>query len=328
MLGIDIGHSSTKVVELQGGRITGLRRCSYADRAEAGTEILSRALQEITEAMNARKKPAWGSISGTSVITHLKDYPGLNEAELAGAAQLEAEQFVSRDWGEMDFDYQVQEQLADGGFRVLFASAPRELSDSNIALFHAAGLYAAGMSVNSLAMAEAYRAAAERTGAPETEGAVIINMGAQNTSLALLHGARIVVLRDISFGGNDITRGLMKEFETDFAGAEKIKLQGDAAAEVADCVGSAIRPLSQQISMTIGYEHGKGSTGGDSILLGGGGSRAPGLSETLLQRFEMPVRFFDPFAGLTADCELPGDEAGRSEYAIALGCALIGGNER
>ncbi len=279
--------------------------------------------------MGAAKKTAWGSIAGTSVIIHLTNYPDMERSELEGAVRLEAEQFISRDWEEIDFDYQVLEALEEGGYRVLFVAAPKELSDRNIVLFKKAGLYPIGMNVNSLAMATAFQGVIGRTGKAEEEsGALLLHIGAENSSLALLHGHRITVLRDVSFGGNDITKSIMQEFNTEFEDAERIKLEGGGSeTRIKDSVERAIRPLSQQISMTMGYEQRSGNLGDGSIFLVGGGCRAPGLPDMIKDKFHLPVKFLNPFAALPADCDLPNEESLLSDYTIAFGCALIGSSE-
>ncbi len=332
MLGIDIGHSSVKILELQGNRIINLKKRPYPGQAdsEGREDEISRILAHTITSIDARKKVAWSSVGGTSVITHLKTFPEMEESELEGAVQLEAEEFFFHDWETMDFDYHVMETLEDGGYKVLFMAAPKELSNKNIALLKEAELYPIGMSVNSLAMANAFQAASERTGGgQESNGrAVLINIGATTTSIVLLDDGRIAALRDVPFGGNDITKSLMKEFKTGFEEAESIKTHpGEPETRLTDSVERALRPLLQQISMTIGLKHRQRDQGDNSIFLAGSGCRAPRLKELIESKFNLPVKLFNPLAGLEIECEQPDDDLEMSGYAIALGSALIGDRE-
>ncbi len=329
MLGIDIGRSSVKIVELQGGRILNLKKRPYpgpADPAEHDDDIRD-VLTRAVASMGAGGKAAWASVGGTSVITHLKDFPEMEESELDGAVRLEAEELFFHDWETMDFDYRVVETLEDGGCKVMFIAAPKGLCNKRVARLKEAELYTAGISVNSLALATAFQAAAER-GKQEQEGdrrVILVNIGAATTSIVMLEDGRIAVLRDVPFGGNDINKSLMKEFHTGFDEAENIKTHtAEPETRVTDSVERALRPLLQQISMTIGLKHRTRDQGDNSIFLAGGGCRAPGLSEMFESRFGLSVKIFNPLAGLEIECEQPGDEVEMSEYAVALGCALTG----
>ncbi len=331
MLGIDIGCHSLKIVEMKGNRLVALRENLLPDRGENGNgDQISNALEQTITEMGARKKPAWGSIGGASVITHISNYPQMELPELEGAVQLEAEQFVSRDWEEMDFDFQILEQLEDGSFRVVFVAAPKALSDHAIQYFKAAGLYPVGVSAGTLAMATAFQSVLERAASSEErrgEGSIMIDIGAVNTSIAMLADRRIVVLRDVAFGGNDITKSVMSEFDTGFKEAEDIKIQpGERGTRLLDSVERALRPLLQQISITMGYEH-RQRPQKNAIYLVGKGCFAPGLAKIIRDKFALPVSFFNPFEGFDADCELPEDARDLSSYTIAQGCALIGGDE-
>ncbi len=334
MLGIDFGHKSVRIVEVVDGRVTNACKVDYPQNEhgeEAGDSNVAQALQRAVNSIKAAKKGAWGSIAGASVITHLTNYPGMEESELGGAVKLEAEQFVSRDWSEMDFDYQILDRTEEGGYRVLFVTAPKELSDKNITLFKKADVCPSGMTVDSLAIATAFLGGPEKAGQDAyqgvTDGAILVHIGAQITSIALLDKGKIVVLRDFTFGGNDITKKLMQEFNTDFEDAESIKKQGGDGIDtrVKDGVERAIRPLSQQISMTMGYERRKRHLDSSNVFLAGGGARAPGLAELIGSKFGADVEFMDPFSGLKVECELPPDNELKSDYTVAVGCALIGG---
>ncbi len=329
MLGIDIGHYSVKAVELQGDQITAFEREIYhLPRREKWEEKVVGVLSQVIDKMGGGKKAAWGSLSGTSVITHLASYPDMDKSELESAVRLEAEELFFGDLGaEMDFDWRVLGYTEESGYRILFVAAPREMCDRTIGHFKAAGLYPAGISVGSLAMSRAFFSAAP--GETKNEPTVLINIGAVNTSVALIHEQKIAALRDVSFGGDKITESLMKELDMEFPQAEKLKTQPENTdSSLRRVVEMAIRPLMRQISLTIGHKYRKYLDKSGSVFLSGGGCRAPHLPELMEERFELPIRFIDPFAGLRNEGNGPDeDDRTRSDYVAALGCALIGSEE-
>jgi type IV pilus assembly protein PilM len=249
------------------------------------------------------------------------------EDELRGAVALEAEEFVSRNWSQMDFDYDVVEELPDGKVRVLFVAAPRDLSNERIQCFKSSGLFCGGVTVDSLALTNAFLHSA--TGAQKEAGVLLLNIGAETTNIVLLNAGQLTVLRDVAFGGNDINEAVMTDFNASFEEAEAIKMKaGDGRASLVESVKRAVEPLLRQVSRTIGYEARRREEAGDlRVCLFGGGSLAPGLNEEIARGIDSPVEHFDPFAKLEVHCGLPDDVGLRSCFAVAVGSALMGEQE-
>lgn len=325
MLGIDIGSYSIKIVQLTGTCLQMAEEIPYPGWPNQNDGDVRKVLAESVARMECEKEEVWSCLAGTPVITHIASFPPMSPDELDGAVRLEAEQFVSQDWEQIDFDYEVIDSEREDEIQVLFVAAPREMSDQKLALFRESGLYCRGITVEALALARSFTNSVSKD--KQNDTTILVAIGASKTNIVLFNGERPTILRDISFGGNDITECIAKEFSMDFKEAERIKRQQDTSeTRLKDCMERSLQPLIRQLSRTIEYgTRQTGASGNDmAIVLYGGGSLAPGLPKHLADNLGVPVRYSNPFAGLEAECVIPRDVRIQSRYGLAIGCALIG----
>jgi len=322
MIGADTGTYSVKLVHLTKGVIQQVQQSKYPEWPKHSEDEVTSLLQRMVAQMGCRGERVWGSVGGTSIIAHMTSFPRMPEEELRGAVSLEAEQFMSRNWSEVDFDFDVLESLPDDRVRVLFVAAPRELSEQRVGCFKASGLYCTGIGTDSVALATAFE---HSGGRPERDSVLLLNIGASGTSIALFSEGKLSVLRDVSFGGNDITQAIVEDLGLSFESAEEAKLDSAQDARVRESVERAMGPLRDQIARTIGYQtRGREGAGDVMIYLCGGGGLATGETDYLAGQFNVPVEFFDPFVNVGVKCELPGQLPLRSTYSVAVGNALLG----
>lgn len=324
MLGADAGTHSVKIVSVSRQAVEQVRLAIYPGWPSHSEDDAKALLDNLVRELGCRGQRVWGSIEGTAIIARLTSFPAMSDEELKGAVALEAEEFVSRDWSAMDFGYDVVERLADGEVKAVFVAAPRELSDRRISYFRSSGLYCDGVTVDSLALTNAFLRSATQS---QKEAVVLlVNIGASTTNMVLLNAGKLTVLRDIAFGGNDINEAIVSEFSATFQDAEKMKLDSsESSVRLMECIQRALRPLLRQISRTIGYEtRRRESTREVMICLSGGGSCVPGMADHITENFGFPVEFLDPFLNMESRCELPADVRLRSCYAVAIGSALMG----
>lgn len=312
-----------KLAMLTDGRVSGvlLRQCP--DWPESSEDTATRLLGQMVRQLHSRSEDAWGSIQGAAIITHLSEFPQMQDSELRGAVALEAEEFMSRDMSEVDIDYQVVETMPDRNVRVLFVAAPKHLSDRRMRTMEEAGLRCTGVTTDSVSLASLFLTANSES----QEAVVLVNVGALSTNIVSLVEGKPSVLRDIDFGGNDFTVAITKQLGVSYEEAEEMKKSvGSLPPQVIEAVQNAAEPLTGQITRTIEYlARQMGESEPPTVYLLGGGSLAEGLDRWLAGRLQTSVQYMDPFSGLEVDCQLPTASALRSCYGVALGNALLGG---
>ncbi len=318
MLAVDIGSDSVKLLQTRRGRVVRLEEAlARGDGAVA-------ALQRLFQGRDVRREAIWTTIQGSAVITHVADFPDLPPQEMRSAVELEADGFISRDLSEMDVDYAVLTHLANGQRRVLVAAVPKHLTDERVDLLQAAGVGCAGVSVDVVALTNAFEA-----GAPEIyrEGeALLLDIGGTTTNMVLVDQGEPILLRGLAFGGRSVTEAIMRNLGVSFDEAERAQTSGDGE-ELASVGKAGAEPLLEEISTTLGYQaRRRDQESAPTVYLTGGGSLSSHLVDRIREEVDAAVEFFDPFARLKLGRGVSTEGLSSARFAVAVGCAL--GEER
>ncbi len=195
-----------------------------------------------------------------------------------------------------------------------------------------AGKNAALVDVDAFAVQNAYE-----INYPLTPGRVIalVNIGASVTNVNVLSGTNSIFWRDISFGGNQYTDALQKEYNLSFEQAEALK-RGEKVGEHTlatslPILQSVSQDLAQELQKTFDFFTATTATEKiDEIVLSGGSARVINLDSQLKDRFGIPVEIMNPFrqiqtSGSGVSEEWLSDQAPRLAIAVGLASRQVGG---
>ncbi len=345
-LGLDIGSSSVKLVELEAsGQGYRLARFGFASLpAEAivqgafmNTAAISTAIRDACDGSRLQGRHLATSVSGHSVIVKKLTLPAQSPEELEATIHWEAEQHIPFDINEVNVDHQIiQESATDGQMEVILVAAKKELVDGYLGVICDAGLNLRVLDVDAFAIANMY----EHNYQPLAESNVaLINIGASVVNISVMNGGVPVFTRDLTTGGNSYTEAIQKDLNLSFEEAERIKL-GDAPGdeskgivprEVEDSMRGVSETLLGEILRSIDFYRATASNRPiQRALLCGGASRSPGLDRMLEEQAQFPVELANPFERI----ELPDSIADRGTIAeiapalsVAVGLAMRGVNE-
>ena len=158
----------------------------------------------------------------------------------------------------------------------------------------------------------------------------LINMGAGVTNINVLSRGATVFWRDISFGGNQFTEALQREFNLSFEQAEQLK-RGEPVdrytlADARPVLDAVSAEMASEIHKTFDFFSATSSEGPvDQIVLSGGCSLTPNLEQVLRERFEVPVERMDPLRRIHyRDTDFNADwlHAVAPTLAVAVGLAV------
>ena len=127
----------------------------------------------------------------------------------------------------------------------------------------------------------------------------LINMGAGVTNINILARGTTVFWRDISFGGNQFTEALQREFNLSFDQAESLK-RGEAVdryspADARPVLDTVSGEMASEIRKTFDFFSATSSEGPvDELVLSGGCALTPNLQQILRERFEVPTELMNP----------------------------------
>ncbi|MEO8434498.1 MAG: type IV pilus assembly protein PilM [Pyrinomonadaceae bacterium] len=340
MVGLDIGSSSVKAVELQGKNgsfqlvslgYENLQPDSIVDGQIMELNNVSNVIANIFNEHKIATTRVAAGVSGHSVIVKNIILPQMSEDELQESFSWHAEEHIPFDISDVNLDYQITGNASDA-LQVLLAACKRDKIANLKQAIQLAGKQPAVIDVDAFALQNCYELNYE----PQPGQIVaLLNIGASTTNINILNGTRSVFTRDASVGGNQYTGLLQKELGLTFEQAEAVK-RGMAIPEGVE--QRAIEPILETVSDILALEIQKtmdfyrataedGESAVQKILISGGGSKLTGLMEYLAHRFEIPVEVFDPFRQIRVDARSFDPDYMREvvpEMAIAVGLALRG----
>src|SRR5947208_1178718 len=340
MVGVDIGSSSVKAVELQGKngdfQLVSLGYESLEPDSVVDDEIMelnsvSNAISNIFNEHKIKTNRVAAGVNGHSVIVKNIMLPQMSSAELQESFAWHAEEHIPFDITDVTLDYHVT-GTTDDAIHVLMAACKRDKVANLKQTIQLAGKQPVVVDVDAFALQNCY----ELNYDPQAGQVVaLLNIGASTTNINILNGNRSVFTRDASFGGNQYTSLLQKELGLTFEQAEQVKRGmplpgGTEDREIAPILETVSDILALEIQKTMDFYRATvedGSSAVERILVSGGGSKLKGLVEFLSKRFEMPVEMFDPFRKIRVDSRGFDPEYMREivpEMAIAVGLALRG----
>ena len=307
LIGLDIGSSSVKAVELA-------RKGSDYELTNLGIEALGQdvvvdgsimdalfvasAIEKSFAQNKIKTKDVATSVSGHSVIVKRIAVSAASAAEVASAIPYEAQQYVPFDVSDVNLSYQIMGPAAGGhGMDVMLVAVKREkiLNHTNV-LSHA-GRNPVVVDIDAFALENAFEANYDP---PAGTMVALLNIGASIMNINIVRDEASVFTRDVSVGGNQYTDTLQKELDLSFEDAEKLK-RGYSLPNISEEVkASHLRSVSEILLLEIQktFDFFKQTTSSfniELIYLAGGTARIEGLADLLKEEFNVPVEVMDPF---------------------------------
>ena len=335
--GIDLGASALKVVRIQrtlaGFRLVGAARTHIPE----GTERVANAGRALREIL-ARARPGIGvvGLGGRDVNLQIVQQSAMAPANYRAMMGYELEQRRGGE-GALYGDYSTlrEPDPYNPGYLAVVGIAKREYVDGHTSLVAAAGIDVRDAVPRPFALFAAYRNAY----GVENGTVMLLDVGAENTDLALVRGGRLIFCRNVATGAAVIDQGIARLGGLTPEESESRKIRfgnlgpaGDEADPREEEIRPAVRSGASQIAGTIQSsmtfarsQLGEKDLAVDKVYLSGGGARLRGLPAYLQSALKMPVEILDPFRGVelgafAGEAELT---AKPSDLAAAMGLAQI-----
>ncbi len=156
---------------------------------------------------------------------------------------------------------------------------------------------------------------------------LFMDFGASKTKLSIVEAGVVRVFHVVNRGSQDISKNISSSLGITFEEAEKLKrsvgMDASSNAQVADIVRLSIEYIfSDTNSVVLAYEKKYNKTISKVILVGGG-SLTRGLIEKASESLHTEVAYGDPFSKTEAPAFLkPVLELSGPEFSVAVGLAL------
>ncbi|MEJ7713854.1 MAG: type IV pilus assembly protein PilM [Pyrinomonadaceae bacterium] len=238
LVGLDIGSSSIKAIELKGKpgnlRLVNLGYEKLGPDCVVDGQIIelnsvSNAISKIFKEHQIKTERVAAGVSGHSVIVKNIEVPLMSDEELEESIDWHAEEHIPFDIADVSLDYQIVGSGPNALF-ILMAACKRDRVGNVKQVIQLAGKEPTIIDVDSFALQNCFEM--NYTVDPR-QLLAILNIGASTMNINILQGSKSVFTRDVTVGGNQFTGTLQKELGITFDEAEAIK-RGSVIAEGSD----------------------------------------------------------------------------------------------
>jgi len=333
-IGLDIGSTSIRAVEAHRVKdrplISNFGQALLPEGAVVGGVIkddktVTSTLRQLWTAQGFKSRNVILGIAHQQVLVRETEVSNLPPKELKQALPFQVRDVLPlpADQALLDF-YPLEDPGKNDTVRGLLIAAPKEAVINTVRAVERAGLHVAQV---DLACFATLRAAARLAG--DTEA--VIDIGANATTITIHTDGIPQIVRTIPRGGAEITAMMASQLGMSVAEAETLKCQvgliRGEGPESAEVVAEAIRPLVNEIRVSLNYFTGGHSNAPVSRLaLVGGAALLPGLTDRLTQTLGVPTFVADPLQRVS-DSRRGGrhDALGRFRSSAAVSIGLTFG---
>jgi type IV pilus assembly protein PilM len=336
LVGLDIGSSSVKAVELRRAKkgyelvhagLEPLASDTVVDGAIMDALSVADSISEVLSRHKIKTKSVATSVSGHSVIVKKVPLPAMTNEELEESIQWEAEQHIPFDISDVSLDYQVLNASATSSATdVLLVAVKKDKILNHTNVITQAGKVPTVVDIDAFAVQNAFETNYE----PGSNTTVaLLNIGASIMNILVAKGGTPLFTRDVSVGGNQFTDALQKEMNLSFEEAEQVKkgklIEGVQTESVSSLMQSVSEVLLLEIQKTFDFF--RATTGGEQlqrVYVSGGCAKVEGFLDLLQARLGLPVEMLDPFKNIAIGKGIDLDHLDEisSSMVVAVGLAL------
>jgi type IV pilus assembly protein PilM len=308
VIGIDIGSSSIKLVELIEGKngfklqnlgISSLPPEAIVDGAFMDSVTIIDTIRDLITTSKVKTKDVVTSVSGHSVIVKKISLPFMTEAELEESIRWEAERYIPFDINDVNIDFQTFGSNPENPevMEVVLVAAKKDIINDYVSMIMEAGLNPVIIDIDAFAL-ENMLAINYEIGKEEV--VAIVNVGASITNINILKDNVSGFTRDIFKGGNQITEDIQRQLHVDYDEAEKIKVGSKVDVTSRSIVQNLLKTASESLAVEIrnSLDFFQSTTTYEKIsklYLSGGGSKIKDFDILLQQEIGIPVEIVHPF---------------------------------
>ncbi len=354
VLGIDIGESAIKVVQLRNeGGVALLETYGeialgpYGDSivgqpVRLPPETLAKALKELLQGAGATSLTAGVAVSYAASLVKLIEVPALDPKQLATVIPIEARKYIPAPIAEVQVDWfivpETEQRLFeshDGLEEVVHTSLQKRLvlvaaMHNSMLETHAQTMKLAGITslFYEIEAFSVMRAAVDRSLTP----VAVIDMGARTTKLYIIELGIILASHVMQKGSGDITKGIANTTHVSLQKAEAMKRQMGVGHTLQErlneegvshvCRLSVEQVFSEMRRVLSGFQR-KYNKAISKVVLTGGGASLGGIQEYAREQLEVEVELARPFSRTQAPAFLdPTLQQSGVDFTVAVGLAL------
>jgi len=349
ILGIDIGTSSIKVVQLKKeeekfeletyGQISTI---GYLERLNDAFQITAlKTLEAITREMlrillektETSSKLTVMAIPVFSSFVSTMEIPEMAEKELARAIEFEARRYVPIPISEVVLDWKIIEsgmikddisQKPFKGKRILLIAVPLEVINKYLKIADDLGLKVAALELESFSLARALMFA-------EKGSACVLDVGARASSFTMIDRGVVQMSHSLDIAGAEMTKALATGLGVASHRAEEFKKtfglnnrqDEEKRKDIKELLSLPVEKIADEIDRMINVYELKTERRIEKLILSGGSAQLSGLKDYIEKRMDIKTISANPWSRVTYPLVLQGvlDRIG-GDFSVAVGAAM------
>ena len=310
LIGLDIGSITIKLGEvtqtkkdriLQKFGMADVPRGAIVEGLVKEPALVADAIKGLVKDLKVKERNVATSVAGYSVIIKRITVAKATDEELQDSIQYEAEQYIPFDVEDVNIDFHIigEHEENPDQMNVMLVAAKKEIIDEYVDLLEMADLNPCVIDIDVFALERVF----EDNYLNEEGNIALIDIGANKMNINIVKDYMSSFTRDVTIGGEQITREIASQFDCSFEEAEAVKL-GKAKdkvpeEEVREIIYSITSSWCDEIKRAIDFYY---STYGDEdirrVILSGGATQTAGFSELLSAETSLDVQMCNPFTSL------------------------------
>jgi type IV pilus assembly protein PilM len=338
-LGIDIGSTSIKIVELksEGGKAKLLTYGfseGFDDLDKKGPGEIAAIISKICQTAGTLSRKATSALPIFSVFSSIINLSGTNKKDLPSAIIWEAKKVIPLPLEEMILDWKRIANIDEAGnnamvsrpedknnIKILLTGAPRTLVKKYIEIFK-------NVQINLLSLETEIFALIRSLLGNDKSAVMLVEIGAKTTSFNIIDQNIPILNRSIDIGGWTITKAIASNLNISLERAEQFKYDlgigslDSAANTIPKTIIESISPIVNEIKYALSLFENKGGRV-DKIVLSGGSALLMNLTSYLAKILNINVVAGNPWARVSYPLDLkPLLDEIAPRFAVAIGLAL------
>jgi len=335
-LGIDIGDSSLKMVELKkkGSKIQ-LSNYAFSENVSEinfnkieDTNYLARAISKVMKEAGFKARRATVSLPTFAVFSSIINITNADRKNLSFSVSEEAKKVIPLPLEEMILDWKVIPDKdgrtpTSGNMKVFLTGSPKKLVRKYIDVFKKAGVILASLETETFSLVRSLVG-------DDKSSIMIVEIGANSTDLSIVRESIPVLNRSLTVCASTITKAFSDSLGMSYAQAEQFKLDLSFSLNsenkeegLPQLVTKTLEPIVTEMQYLMDFYNSQNNDNLEKIVLSGGGSLFLNLAEYFSKRLDVKVIIGDPWNRVEYPREIKPvlDEVG-PKLAVAIGLAM------
>jgi type IV pilus assembly protein PilM len=312
-LGIDIGASAVKLVELEKeeGRnklknygIFPLReylqptgRQAHSESSKIPNEEIAKIIKKTIKEAKITSRETYLSVPVYSSFSTLVDFPAMSEKEIATAIPFEARKYVPVPISEVVLDWSiVSPPNKQAGRQVLLIAVPKEIISDYNQIVRLAGLNLRGIEEETFSLSRALIGNDKST-------VILVDVGARSVNVSIVDGGYIRITHNLEMGGIKLTKAISQQMGLSLEKAEELKkslsanqLTNEQNSQLKGVIHSVLDIVIFEIKKIIDSYQSKYNRKVEKCILVGGGVQVIGFVDYFISKLGLEVSLGNPFA--------------------------------